>query len=28
MEQTGIVASRRAAGLGDGQRQALCDLPT
>ena len=25
IEQTGIVASRRAAGLGDRQRQALCD---
>jgi acyl-CoA reductase-like NAD-dependent aldehyde dehydrogenase len=25
LEQTGIVASRRAAGLGDRQRQALCD---
>ncbi|MGH3599977.1 MAG: integration host factor, actinobacterial type [Pseudonocardiaceae bacterium] len=28
MEQTGIVASRRAAGLGDRQRQALCDALT
>ncbi|MGH3526707.1 MAG: integration host factor, actinobacterial type [Pseudonocardiaceae bacterium] len=28
MEQTRIVASRRAAGLGDRQRQALCDALT
>jgi len=28
MERTGIVASRRAAGLGDRQRQALCDALT
>lgn len=25
LEQTGIVSSRRAAGLGERQRQALCD---
>lgn len=28
MEQTGIVSSRRAAGLGDRQRQALTDALT
>jgi hypothetical protein len=28
MQRTGIVASRRAAGLGDRQRQALCDALT
>jgi hypothetical protein len=28
MEQTGIVPSRRAAGLGERQRRALCDALT
>jgi hypothetical protein len=28
MEQTGIVSSRRAAGLGERQRRALCDALT
>jgi hypothetical protein len=28
LERTGIVPSRRAAGLGDRQRQALCDALT
>jgi hypothetical protein len=28
MEQTGIVSSHRAAGLGERQRRALCDALT
>jgi hypothetical protein len=28
LERTGIVPSRRAAGLGERQRQALCDALT
>lgn len=28
LEQTGIASSRRAAGLGERQRQALCDALT